>query len=305
MRITPTLLTLLAVASARADYISLSFSGNEDAYDRQIFTAAAGFWNGVITGFRADYLGDGTLPASRGLSISADITAIDGVGATLGSAGPTDAIYHDNNPLGAPTYARLYASTGTMRFDSADVHLLSDTAYFSVVLHEMGHVLGIGTLWSYNTDPAYGAVDNPMYDPATANRSLFNGELVGEYTGRFALAGWNAEFNRADTFVPIETGGGEGTTDSHWNEGDGGLDTGLISATTGLDFSHELMTGWANDAMFLSEVTLGSLEDLGFEVDHTKAGLITYAAVPEAGPLPALAAGALLIGLRRRLRRSR
>lgn len=295
------LLTLSAIA--RAEYITLTFSGNETAHDRTIFTAAAAYWNNAITGFKANFESDGTPAGERHLAISADVTAIDGPSGTLGSAGPNDYAYYDNNPLGAPTYARQYATAGAMRFDSADVGGMSDTRYYSVVLHEMGHVLGIGTLWQANSVSTYGAVGNPMYDPTSADLGTMGGENVGKYTGRFALAGWNAEFGRADTFVPVEKGGGSGTEDAHWNEGDLGLATGILSTATGLDFSRELMTGWANDPMFVSRATLGSLEDLGFDVDYSRTGLVTYTPVPEPASCGLIGAGLVgAVAMRRRRR---
>jgi hypothetical protein len=43
-----------------------------------------------------------------------------------------------------------------------------------------------------------------------------------------------------------------------------------------------LMTGWAGDSFFVSTVTLGGLEDLGYIVDYSKAGPVNdVAAVPE------------------------
>ncbi|CAN0505099.1 unnamed protein product, partial [Scytosiphon promiscuus] len=40
---------------------------------------------------------------------------------------------------------RLTSTAGVMRFDTADVKLMEDTDNFdAVVLHEMGHVVGVG-----------------------------------------------------------------------------------------------------------------------------------------------------------------
>jgi hypothetical protein len=133
-----------------------------------------------------------------------------------------------------------------------------------VVLHEMAHVLGIGTLWTYNTDLA-GAGTYNLYTIGS-----------GQYFGPHALAGWQNEFGQAGaSYVPVELGGSGGTANGHWNEVDGGAGaTGFVSNITGLDFSRELMTGWASGQFFLSTVTLGGLDDLGYIVDYSKAGLI-------------------------------
>ena len=78
-----------------------------------------------------------------------------------------------------------------------------------------------------------------------------------------------------------------GTADGHWNEVDGGAgSTGLVSAISGSAMAHELMTGWLNtdQPYFISNLTRGSLRDLGYDV--------ALLPVPESGSL--LLAGATL-----------
>ena len=129
---------------------------------------------------------------------------------------------------------------------------------------------------------------------ATANLYTYGS---GRYLGAAALAEWKSEFNRpADTYVPVELDGGSGTANGHWNEQYGGAtNTGIVSSATGMDLSHELMTGWASDTFFISRATLGALDDLGYQVDYSKAGLL---AIPEIGNIVAtmlLLSGGLLI----------
>jgi Leishmanolysin len=259
-----------APVSQAVSLISLTFDAGVTIEQRQVFNAAAGFLNSAITGYDLIYDGDGNL-TPHGLSISVSIPAIDGPFGVLGGAGPNTVEYFDNNPLGAPTRALYYASTGSMEFDSADVPaLLANNSFYSVVLHEMLHVLGVGTLWTPNNN-----VNGTTYPLYSANS--------GMYTGAAALAAWRTEFGQPGaTSVPVELGGGAGTANGHWNEVDfGGGNTGITSNLTGLDFRQELMTGWASSSFFLSTVTLGGLDDLGYQVDYSKAGLITY--VPEPG----------------------
>lgn len=292
-----------AVPARAIDFITLDFDAGMSDIQRQTFTDAAAYWNSAITGFKAPYIyeTDGatvtTVPPT--LTITASIPSIDGVGGVLGQAGPVgqvfaDFTYGDNdNVTPNPTYARYYTKTGVMSFDSADVAaMIANNTFFGVVLHEMAHVLGIGTLWAMNTQ--YG-VGNPMYDPSAASNTGMLGEPVGAYTGQYALAKWISEFGQTGaTYVPVEKGGGSGTADGHWNEADGGsIAVGPVSNLTGLDVSDELMTGWASDQFFVSEMTLGSLEDLGYDVDYSKAGIVDHVVVvPEpAAWLPAGFAG--------------
>ena len=58
--------------------------------------------------------------------------------------------------------------------------------------------------------------------------------------------------------------------------------TGIVSVDNGMDFSNELMTGWASNGFFVSKTTLGGLADLGYIVDYTKAGIVNHTvSVPE------------------------
>ena len=78
--------------------------------------------------------GNDDFPPGR-LLIEATLDAIDGVGGVLGFAGPT-MVWSD-----CPTIS----FQGAMTFDIADVNDLEDLGIFEgVVLHEMGHVIGIG-----------------------------------------------------------------------------------------------------------------------------------------------------------------
>ena len=134
-----------------------------------------------------------------------------------------------------------------MTFDSADLASLESSGSLEdVILHEMAHVLGFGTLWELNS----------LYTPDS-----------GEYTGAFGLAAYQAEFNQPGaTFVPIELGGGAGTAGGHWDEIDGGAGLTGITDGSGNDMRDELMTGWLNPNPFISNTTRMSFMDLGYTV---------------------------------------
>ncbi|RYD49518.1 MAG: peptidase [Verrucomicrobiaceae bacterium] len=270
--------------------ISLNFSGSMSAIEQQTFIDAADFWNSVITGYDL-FTDDQGFPKPHSLEITASIPYIDGPGGVLGSAGWTDYAYYDNDPLTPnPTIALFYATEGIMEFDSADVAaMVGNNTFYSVVLHEMAHVLGIGTLWTGNNN--VNGTTYQLYD---------NGS--GQYTGPNALAAWQSEFNQPGaTFVPVELGGGPGTANGHWNENDSGIGlTGFTSNISNMDFANELMTGWASSTFFLSTVTLGGLDDIGYVVDYSKAGVINHTVVPEASATLICLLGAGLVGRRRR-----
>jgi hypothetical protein len=225
-------------ASAATPFsITLNYTG--DPLYAAAFTTAESIWESIIPAYI-----DGTQGAGifSGITISASTPVIDGVGNILGSAGPTFA--------GTDDLGYVLATQGNMEFDVADVANLSASGnLITVILHEMGHVLGLGTLWALNGDYVNGS---------------------GQYTGVNGLAAYRAEFNQPGAaFVPVELGGGAGTANGHWNEVDNGAGlTGIVSSISNRDMRYELMTGWLNtdQPYFISNLTRGSLRDLGYDV---------------------------------------
>ncbi|MDA1278248.1 MAG: flagellin, partial [Verrucomicrobia bacterium] len=113
--------------------IELNFTGGLTDDQKNLFYSAANRWQSIIT---QDLIDSGGVDD---LSITVNATAIDGVGGVLGNASPTTV------RGGSPAVT----ITGTMNFDTADLDSLeSDGRLYAVILHEIGHVLGIGSLWS-------------------------------------------------------------------------------------------------------------------------------------------------------------
>jgi hypothetical protein len=144
-----------------------------------------------------------------------------------------------------------------MFFDSADIATMeADGTFKNVILHEMGHVLGFGTMWDKLALLQNGGTANPTYTGANALR---------EYRSIFGVP--------TAAGVPVENTGGQGTADSHWRES---------------IFRTELMTGFAEragTAMPISLITVGQFQDIGYQVNYAKAD--AYAKpVPLTSPLP-------------------
>ena len=168
-----------------------------------------------------------------------------------------------------PNY--LYSASGTMTFDTADTANMAASGILEmVILHEMAHVIGLGTIWSSS------GVGIGGYQELYVDRS-------GEYTGANALAAFQQEFVGQEdaTFVPVELAGGSGTANGHWNEGDikvkgivyGGLATDIVDHE-GRDMNLMLMTGWANTGSHISDTTIAQWEDLGYDVVPEPATMI-------------------------------
>jgi hypothetical protein len=249
------------------DFGSSTFTTSQQA----AFTNAEATWENLITSYKTTGVTTGTT-----LTISANNPIIDGAGGTLGSAGPLT-----GNSFGG---SYLYALTGSMSFDSADVAALETAGTLeAVILHEMAHVIGIGTLWSSSGAglPGY----QELYIDGT-----------GQYTGATGLAAYQQEFvgQESATYVPVELGGGGGTANGHWNEGDGGFATGITRISDGQDMNLMLMSGWLNGGSYISDTTLGSFEDMGYNTT------LVLNAVPEPSSALLMLAGFMGISLHRR-----
>ncbi len=185
------------------------------------------------------------------LVIDVAVRPIDGPGAVLGMAGP----------CWVGTTDRL-SRWGVMEFDSADLDdMIEDGTLGAVILHEMGHVLGIGTLWDYGRSLLVGAgTSNPRFVGPRA-------------TSAYALLGGTGN-------VPVENNGVPGTTDAHWRES---------------VFANEIMTGYigAGDNP-LSLMSIVSLADMGYQVDVTQADPYSLPGVGARGKQQPQPAGEML-----------
>lgn len=257
---------LLALAGRSHAGLTINYTG--PAQFQGAFDSAEATWESLLIGYQGGVAVNSSFGSSLSAGdtltdviITATVEGIDGVGGTLGSAGPTGVIL-DN--LGF-----TLATDGRMRFDTADVENLALAGTLeAVVLHEMAHVLGFGTLWD----------DNNVYVDGS-----------GEYTGAAATLEWQNDFGQSGT-PDVELQGGTGTANGHWNENFGGSGLVGITDSLGRDMRDELMTGWLNPNSFISRMTVESFHDIGFEV----------AAVPEPGSLLVLALGASVSLMRRR-----
>lgn len=249
--------------------ITLCFATSMTATQRSAFEDAAARWGSLITGDVADTklsIPEGSCgPSSPSLNMTIDdlvifarIEPIDGVNGVLGSAGPC--FIRSSNHL---------TLLGLMRFDDADVATLeANNELRSVIQHEMGHVIGIGSLWS-----TFGLVKNPSTAGAPPLDTYFSGQNAID-----AFNSIGGSTYTGGQKVPVENKFGPGTINGHWREG---------------VLANELMTGFINNgANPLSVVTVQSLADLGYTVNASGADpfqltLSLQAATPNASSLRA------------------
>lgn len=150
------------------------------------------------------------------ITITAELGQIDGLYGILGQAGPTSVRTNGSLP-----------ATAQMQFDIVDVNDMGLAVFADVVLHEMAHSLGFGSIW---------------------------GRLSLVSNGEFTGANANNEFHQigGSGFIPVEQDGGSGTAGSHWDEE---------------TFNNELMTGYINDGVNpFSAMSAASFADLGYVI---------------------------------------
>lgn len=208
-------------ATASAGFnITIEFKGTwtQDLYN--IFVASADRYTSLILG----ELPDATVFGSKGgprtvddILITAELGNIDGLNGILGQAGPTAVRTSGSLPV-----------TATMKFDIVDVNAMGLDVFADVVMHEMGHSLGFGSIWD-----RLGLVTNGLFTGASA---------LSEYL----------DMGGSGSGIPVEQDGGSGTAGSHWDEE---------------TFGNELMTGYIDPGEnYFTEMSAASFKDLGYVI---------------------------------------
>ncbi len=212
--------------------IEVRFLGGLSSSQQQVFQEASERWSQIITGDLPSVLVDGEVIDDVLIEARGDF--IDGEGGVLGRAGPTQL-----------RSGSLLPAKGVMEFDSDDlVRQEQEGSLISTIIHEMGHVLGLGTIWSSKgfLVGCSGTINspNPIYTGVNAQREFAT--LINEQTPQP---------------VPVANQGGPGTRCGHWREN---------------VFGNELMTGFLDTGLNpVSRLTIAALEDLGYEVNYDAA----------------------------------
>jgi hypothetical protein len=91
------------------------------------------------------------------MAILVNIGPIDGDSMIVGFAAPCELV--ENNEAGQPV-----TTFGHLTLDDADLDRLFDKQVFGLIWHEIGHIVGIGSLWRFVQPTVAGHWDETEYD---------------------------------------------------------------------------------------------------------------------------------------------
>ena len=216
--------------------------GNLEDHHRAAFDRAAERWSQVVVGDLHDTFVEGRHVEQYcngysytgeidDLLLLAGVENLDGPGGVVGMAGAC-IVRADGFPL-----------VGMVIIDASDIDgLYSGDELYTVVLHELGHVLDLSQSgWQRRQ-----LLDHDRADCMESFTVKFTGSRASEEYARLGGTG----------LVPVENNGVAGTACSHWD-----YET----------FHSELMTGYLTHDARLSRLTIGALADMGYRVDMSAA----------------------------------
>jgi hypothetical protein len=239
-------------------HIEVRYPGTQPTVSQlAAFDAAKARWQSAIIGDLFDIPGIAIPPSAEcaaaghpaavsgpidDVVIFANLVTIDGSGGILGQAGPC--FIRDEMEVNIDLTV-----TGVMMFDIADLAMLETAGRLNdVIVHEMAHVLGFGTLWRVKNLLQGRGTSNPFFTGPSAGGAFLAAVLGGStFTGEP---------------VPVENTGQLGTREAHWRKS-------IVSP--------ELMIGEiGSGASPLSAFSLASLRDLGYVVNDAVADPFTF-----------------------------
>ncbi|MDE2807295.1 MAG: T9SS type A sorting domain-containing protein [Gemmatimonadota bacterium] len=240
--------------------IELVFLGDFSDKYKDLMQQAARRWETIITeglpdvnfsanphsytGFTGETIVVNDMVDDLRISVERDELYSPDGGGVVGMGGPS--YTRSGNPIGLPALGMVVIDTSfgdgnVFKSDRLLEHIRRD-----VMIHEIAHVLGFGSLWA-----ASGLLHESSRD------AYFNGELAIKAFN--AAGGENYSGNK----VPISFLGGSCFMDGHWDP----------YAFRGLDreFGTEAMEPTLERGQALSAITIQSLADLGYVVDVSRA----------------------------------
>jgi hypothetical protein len=236
---------------------SNSYTVGDDDYN--IIAECFNYWDTIVTphdGFNGNYI----------IDVSFNVSTLgEGI---LGGASVSSIISLGNNEFGNTFPAKGTITVNDLYISEmmSDIRNSGKSKYYYVLVHEIGHILGIGSVvtWDISGTPITSYVDT-------------DGETKTYYTGTNALREYKSYLPQIASQligIPMEDDGGSGTANVHAEEGHEGATSSNDRYINGVfhpGLDDELMTGWLESSPTttpLSRISLGFLEDIGFTVNY-------------------------------------
>jgi hypothetical protein len=248
---------------------NFTYTINSDTdVSENIIKAALQKWDNIIIKHPIDKNNDAKNGTTK-IHITFSVSDMDA--GTLGYAYVDYVYFDDLNGNKMIDYSdNIYTSSGFIALSQASYNSMisetredGNTTLYYVLMHEIGHIIGIGPYFGHNNSPRVAYEEN--------------GVTKYYYTGANALAKYKMYMNDASLVgIPIEDDGGAGTVNVHPEEHIIDSKTRHIGGHPHKGLDEELMTGWTesgNTIMPLSAVSIGFLEDMGYDVSYAFADI--------------------------------
>ena len=226
-------------------------------------------------------------------------TKEQGSGGTLAACAPQVLLHGNLKPIpdgwtkAAPNQTRHYIAVKTMTvfIDLIDLQIdryfeivrNDNTRFYYVFLHELMHGLGVGGFWNHI---GYNSLNSNLYDLGIEYNNTDIDQLASHYTGehgveQFQLALTQLGYGGSQYFTTYIAAQGHEDDESTSPRIGGHIATypQMYQNKVQPTLYNELMAPYVQDNITFSRVTIGLLEDLGYDVNYDTAESTSLLAV--------------------------